>query len=283
MQPSTVKYRPVKAGFAMAGIAGIILSSSSCTTEKPVSYFQGGLDTTLVDAYRAPEPVIQNGDYLGITFFSDNPAATSIYNQPAMGGGGSSPAAATSSSRVNAASAGDVRQESAPYPVDPEGYIRLHAIGKVRVEGLTRQALENLLTEKIVALGVLSNPYCVVRQMGTRVTILGEVRAPGIYMMQNDRATILDALGMAGDILFSGRKEQIIRVREDKGRRTYAKLDLTDAGILRSPELYLRNNDLLVVQANKFGNMQGRMATQQNVALLISLISVIGILFNTFR
>ncbi len=267
----------------MAGIAGILLSLSSCMTEKPVSYFQSGIDTTLVDAYRAPESVIQKGDFLSITFFSDNPAATSIFNQPGMGGGGNSSLGASSSSRVSAAAPGDVRQESAPYPVDPEGYIRLHAIGKVRVEGLTKQALENLLTEKILAMGVLSNPYCIVRQMGTRVTILGEVRSPGIYMLQNDRATILDALGMAGDILFSGRKEQIIRVREDKGRRTYAKLDLTDAGILRSPDLYLRNNDLLVVQANKFGNMQGRIATQQNIALLISLISVVGILFNTFR
>lgn len=267
----------------MAGIAGILLSVSSCMTEKPVTYFQSGFDTTLVDTYRAPEAIIQKGDYLSIYFFSDNPSATSIYNQTAGGAGANTLPSSVTSGRGSAAIAGDARQESAPYLVDPEGFIRLHAIGKVRAEGLTKQALEKLLTEKIVALGVLSNPYCIVRQMGIRVTILGEVRAPGIYMLQNERATILEALGMAGDILFSGRKEEIIRVREEKGRRTYAKLDLTDADILRSADLYLRNNDLLVIQANKYGNAQSRMVSQQNIALLISLISVIGILFNTFR
>lgn len=276
-------YRPVKVRLAMAGIAGILLSASSCYTEKPVSYFQKGLDTTLADAYRAPEPIIQKGDYLSITFFSDNPAATTIFNQPSMGGGASSQVSAVSFSRSNAASTGDARPESSPYVVDSEGAIRLHAIGKVQADGLTKQALENLLTEKIVAMGVLSNPYCVVRQMGTRVTILGEVHVPGIYMLQNDRATIFEALGMAGDIMFSGRKEDVIRVREEKGRRTYAKLDLSNADILRSGDLYLRNNDLLVVQANKYGNMQGQIVTQQNIAMLISLVSVIGILFNTFR
>jgi polysaccharide biosynthesis/export protein len=63
-------------------ITVLILGLSSCFGSKPVAYFnQGVIDTAKIQSINVPEQVIQKGDLLTITIYSDNPDATAIYNQ----------------------------------------------------------------------------------------------------------------------------------------------------------------------------------------------------------
>ena len=114
---------------------GTMCLTSSCFLSKPVPYFQGGLDTSRVQGVLIPEQLIQKGDILNITVYSDNPQATAIFNQ-ASGSSATSTVSTTAGSQVNPASA--VMNASSGYLVDNAGNVRMHALGVLYVEGLTR-------------------------------------------------------------------------------------------------------------------------------------------------
>jgi polysaccharide export outer membrane protein len=270
---------PIRIPHAWAAALLLLTMAASCRIEKPVSYFSNGLDTALVDKSIHPELPVSPGDLLSIMFFSDNPEATAIFNQ-AGGGSAASPASQTQdNTRQSMAGAAGV-QSQVVYRVDSAGQVRIHGLGLVPLAGLTLAEAERRLTARIASLEVLSNPYCVVRYSGIRVTVLGEVRAPGAFQTPNDRMTIFDLLGMAGDILPSGRKEEVLLIRDENGRRTYAKLDLTSQAIFRSPHLHLRQNDLVVVQANGLQMSQSETRRQQYLGMAVSAASILVLLLN---
>lgn len=264
---------------ASAAAALLLVFAASCRTEKPIGYFDKGVDTTLVDTSVHSQLMVRPGDLLSITFYSDNPEATAIYNQA---GGGSSASPASAMQENTRQSSGNTAggQSPAVYRVDPAGQVRIHGLGLVPLAGRTLYEAERHLTERIASMGVLSNPYCVVRFTGIRVTVLGEVRNPGAFQTSNDQMTIFDVIGMAGDILPSGRKQDVLVIRDEDGRRTYAQLDLTTQEIFRSPHLQLRQNDLVVVQPNRFQVTAREVRRQQNLGMIVSVASILVVLLN---
>jgi polysaccharide export outer membrane protein len=90
----------------------------------------------------------------------------------------------------------------------------------------------------------------------------------------------MEALAMAGDILPSGRKEDVLLVRQDENRRTYTLLDLTRQDIFRSPHFTLKQNDMIVVQANKLQQNMAFTMRQQYLGLAVSVASILVLLFN---
>jgi polysaccharide export outer membrane protein len=264
-----------------ATLFAVLLSTlaASCRLEKPPGYFEQGIDTAVVDVSVRPELPIQPGDLLSILFYSDNPEATAIYNQ-VSGVYARSPAASAQENIRQSASGGGAAQAPAGYRVDADGNIRIHGLGSVKAQGLTRAELERRLTERITAMGVLTNAYCVVQFSGIRITVLGEVRAPGAFQTANERMTVFDAIGMAGDILPSGRKQDVLVIRDEDGRRSYAKVDLTSQDVFRSPHLHLRQNDLVVVQANRLQLAASDTQRQQYMSLAVSAASILILLLN---
>jgi polysaccharide export outer membrane protein len=245
-------------------------------TRPAVPYFSNGLiDTVKVQAVTVPEQRIQKGDVLSISIFSDNPSATAIYNQ--AGGSGSAAPAGTSGERGMPASSPD------GYLVDNNGYIRLHAIGLLKVEGITRQNLETLIIEKINQLGVLSNPYCVVRYSNFKITVLGEVRTPGVFTIPTEKVNVLEALGMAGDITDFGLKDQILLIRENGTSRTYANINLTDPAIFNSLNFYLQQNDVIVVKPDKKKPTSSDSLRLQYISLGLAAVSTIALIITLFR
>lgn len=257
-------------------LLAMVLAFSSCFSTKPVPYFQGGLDTTQSQNIKIPDQTIQKGDILNIVIYSDNVEATAIYNQAAGAGAASSVQGAKGN--MTTAPAG-----TTGYLVDNNGNIRLHAIGVLPVEGLTRQQLEALITQKLVQLGVLSNPYCVIRFNNFKVTVLGEVAAPGVFTIPTEKASVLEALGLAGDITIYGRKDMVMLIRENQGKRTYYNLNLTDPTIFSSPNFYLRQNDVLVVQADQRKTTAGDQQSMMYLTLAFTALSTVAILITLFR
>jgi polysaccharide export outer membrane protein len=261
--------------FILLAIAGGIFFVS-CVGSKPVPYFKGGLDTTQLQNIVIPDQLIQKGDILSIAIYSDNAEATAIYNQ--AGGGG-----VTASPKGDRGNASSGSGGSAGYLVDNNGNIRMHALGLIQVEGLTRQQLETLITEKIEKLGVLTNPYCVIRFNNFKIIVLGDVAAPGVFTIPTEKASVLEALGMAGDITTYGRKDQVMLIREIQGKRTYANLDLTDPSIFSSPYFYLRQNDILVVQSDPRKATAADQQTMLYITLGFTAISTVAIIIGLFR
>jgi polysaccharide export outer membrane protein len=249
---------------------------SSCYNSRPVAYFQDGkLDTSITHSIEIPEYVVQKGDILNITIYSDNPEATAIFNQASAGMSN-----INQSSGKGAAATSNVANG---YLVDREGNIRLHAIGLLHVEGLTKRSIESQIIEKLQVLGVLTSPYCVVRLSNFRITVLGEVTAPGVYSMPSEKASILDAIGQAGDLTIYGRKDQILLIRESMGRRTYTDIDLTKPDIFTSPNFYLQNNDVLVVKADRKKTTPADQQTLQLITIGLTALSTLAILLTIFK
>ena len=137
------------------------------------------------------------------------------------------------------------------YTVDQNGYIDFPVVGKIKIQGLTREAtaeyIKNALMEKELAL----DPVVTVDFANLSVSVLGDVKAPGRYFIDRDDYTILDAIAKAGDLNITGVRENVIVLRmEDNVQKSYT-IDLTSAqSVYTSPVYYLRQNDVVVVNPN---------------------------------
>jgi len=275
---TTRTFKPAIPAFCIAIVLmSMVTGFSSCLSSKPVPYFQGGLDTTQLQDVRIPDQRIQKGDILSIVIYSDNAEATAIFNQAAGGG------TAVASPQGAKGNAPTVSGNTSGYLVDNNGNIRLHAIGVLQVEGLTRQQLEELITQRLTQLGVLSNPYCIIRFNNFKIIVLGEVSSPGVFTIPTEKASVLEALGMAGDINMYGEKDKVMLIRENGGKRTYYNLDLTDPKIFSSPNFYLRQNDVLVVPANNKKATPEDQQTRQNITLALAIVTTAALLFTIFK
>jgi polysaccharide export outer membrane protein len=272
--------KSMKQVFMMTFLIGMMMFATSCFLSKPVPYFKGGLDTTQLQNITIPDQLIQKGDILNITVYSDNPEATNIFNQ--AGGvpptGSTSPISGTRGNMMTTNSTA-----TGGYLVDNAGNIRMHAIGVLNVEGLTRQQLEELVTAKLRKLDVLQNPYCIIRHTNFKIIVLGEVTNPGVFTIPSEKASVLEALGLAGDITTFGRKDNVMLIRENSGKRSYYSINLTDPMVFASPNFYLRQNDVLVIQADDKKPTASDQQMMQALTLGLTVVTSLTLLINLFR
>src|SRR5579872_68947 len=223
--------------------------SASCGSTRPFTYMQGQFDTAKFSQIPVADPAIQKSDLLSIIVYSDNPQATVLFNQPMIGAASNSGGLAGSAgmtSTPGTTSGAGVPQTTAGYLVDQRGDITFQGIGLLHVEGLTRSQLIDTLNDRLKQF--LTNPYCTVRFLNNRFTMLGEVAKPGMYTIPGDQLNILEAIGLAGDLTFYGRRDNVLIVRENNGKREFARLDLTKPDIMGSPYFYLQQNDMVIVE-----------------------------------
>ena len=134
-----------------------------------------------------------------------------------------------------------------PYLVDSEGFIDMPGIGRIKVEGMRRTELVDYITKTLIERGLVKEPVVSVSFQNYRVTVLGEVRNPGTYTMPSERVTILQALGMAGDLALQADRHDIILIRDEDGKQVHYKIDLTQSDILNSELFFMHQNDVLYV------------------------------------
>jgi polysaccharide export outer membrane protein len=212
----------------------------SCRTTQPVQYLQGPIDTAALSKVNLPEPLIQKGDLIGITVYSDNPEATAVFNQQMS---------TTLAASAASGTAGATSQSMPGYLVDANGNVRFPLLGELHAEGLTKMRLEALLKEKLAG-KYLSNPYFNIRFLNYKFTILGEIAKQGVYTIPGERISILEGLGMAGDITLYGLKDSIMVVREINDKRSFGYLDVSKPDVFTSPYYYLQQNDVVIVKAS---------------------------------
>jgi len=181
-------------------IIAFLLIYSSCTPVKQLKYFQDLPDTSHISlpSMQPDERVIQIKDRLQITFGAVDDEAATIFNK--YGG-------VLTSGTDLISTAGTQQTELSGFLVDAEGTLDFPVLGKIRAVGLTAIQLKDTLTRKVAP--YLKNPLVNVRFISFRVTVLGEVRAPGVYNLPIQNTTILDALGVSGDLPPSAKRSDI--------------------------------------------------------------------------
>lgn len=137
------------------------------------------------------------------------------------------------------------------YLVELDGTINFPLLGQIKVAGLTRRQLIELVQSRLKKEGYIKNPVVTVRFLNFRISILGEVQSPGTYYIAGERITLFEALSMAGDLTIHGRRNRVAVIRETDGVRTILYHDLRSRDVFLSPNYYLKQNDMVYVEPNR--------------------------------
>jgi len=209
-----------------------ILIFTSCSTKKEILYFQDIEKIENFEAIEHFEPKIEVNDVLRITVSSLNeevvePFRMNTNGQSGNNGGGE-----------NAVLNG--------YLVDAEGNINFPVLGRLQVKDFTRQELEELLTERIRE--YVTDAVIQVRIVNFKITILGEVGSQGVIKIPDERVSIPELIAMAGGITYDGKRNNILVIRDDNGKKTYGYVDITKSEVFENPFYYLKQNDIVYVE-----------------------------------
>jgi len=142
---------------------------------------------------------------------------------------------------------------SSAYTVDCNGEIDFPVVGKVKVEGLSREEVAAHIKYILVTRNLVQDPVVTVEYANLGFSVLGEVGRPGRYSFDRDRLTLLDALSMAGDLSIQGKRENVTVIREQGVQRMTYRINMLYAdSIYSSPAFYLQQNDIVYVEPNSY-------------------------------
>jgi len=244
--------------FTLAALACLCLISS-CTSRKKFIYFQG--EQQVASEKASFSPSLKKDDLLGILVLGLEPEAVLPFNLP--------------QGLLYPSNIGGYAQ-GAPTPpgylIDDEGNIDFPVLGKIHLEGLSRSQAVDLLKEKLA--DYIKKPSVIMRILNYKVTVLGEVRNPGTFTIPNERITLPEALGIAGDLLITGKRNNLLVVRDIDGKKTETRIDLTSKDVFKSNVYYLQQNDVVYVEPNR-AKVNSSVLNPANVGLAISVLSLI--------
>ena len=241
-------------------LAGLIILSS-CGSSKKVVYLQDADVNMRVKTEIEYKTVIHPDDLLSIVVSCDDLESAVPFNTPMIGLGRE----VTSSSQ----------QIPRGYLVDKAGEIDFPVLGKLKVEGISRNELSEMFKEKLSL--YLKNPIVTIQFQNFKVTVLGEVKNPGCYQVSSERVSLLDALGMAGDLQINGKRKNVLIMREQGNEKVFARVDLTSSDYINTPFFYLQQNDVVYVEPNK-GRIAGGNAGTFLPYVLSSLSTLIAVI-----
>lgn len=236
----------------------IVSLISSCASRKEIVYLQDIESITAISEAHYNIPTIRPNDILIINVSTFDMEAAQPFNlvMPAR----------------NIMETQNVANRNAQgYTVNPEGTIEFPVLGTLQVGGLTRMELVDKLKKELKV--YLKDPIVNITISNYKVTVLGEVARPGTYPINDERITLLEALGMAGDLTIYGKRDNILILREDEGVKTYNRVDITQSDFLHSPYYYLYQNDVIYVEPNQA--QVGGSAYNRNTSVYISIASVL--------
>jgi polysaccharide export outer membrane protein len=238
-------FRLLRTAILALGLAAL----ASCATPANIAYFQDAVnDTTLTPAKARPIRLKPN-DQISVIVNSRDPQVTAMFNLPyyttrigeaqtltSMAGTGSSLTASNSISG---------------YTVDSNGYIDFPVIGPILVADRTREQTAEHIKELLIESRQIKDPVVTVEFMNLGFSVLGEVTRPGRFKIDRDRFTILDAIGLAGDLTINGQREDVTLIRHDGKKDHIYKINLLDARqMYASPAFYVQQGDVIYVTPN---------------------------------
>lgn len=185
-------------------------------------------------------------------------------------------ASAELSGLYNAAQGAGFGEASGGYLVNKAGIIQFYKLGELKVSGLTRADLKELLQRELAPF--LKDPVATVRFANHRITVLGEVGTPGVKTIPNDQITLLEAIGQSGDLTENARRDKILVIRQTEGGKAFRHLNLTDHSIFTSPYFYLQNEDVVYVEPEK--PTQSAQQTNQIISYVLTGVSLLTFLLS---
>lgn len=236
---------------------------ASCSTPQNFNYLQdleNGQQTAItVDGHIRLQP----NDQITVIVKSKDPQLSNLFNK----------SLATQISQGTTAGS----QYIAPYTVSPHGTIEIPVVGEIQISGMTRYEAEQAIKRELQK-ELLKDANVTVELHNMTYTVTGEVKTPGVYRIEKDQLTLMEALGKAGDLSQYGKRDSIMVVRtEGNMRKTYI-LSLNSAkDLFGSEAYYIHQNDIIYVKAN---DVKARQSTAngnetRSISFWLSIVSVL--------
>lgn len=238
-----------------------LLTIFSCSTTRNITYFNNaeiGVERFISQDYNHK---IHKDDLLKISISSQSPDLIIPFTQTQQ-----SVSSTTSNETDNS--------QKCVYLVNTSGNIIFPILGAIYAEGLTHEQLADVIETKLKEGEYILDPTVSVELKNFKITVLGEVKSPGVKEIATNRVTIFDALSLAGDMTIYGVRDSIAIIRENDGKRVVSKVDVHNKEILDSPYYYLQPNDIVYVEPNKKQQKQSD-SNPLIVSYILSSLSVI--------
>ncbi|MGB5941999.1 MAG: polysaccharide biosynthesis/export family protein [Leeuwenhoekiella sp.] len=232
----------------------------SCGNTKDTIYFRSADESSYASFIEKYDDVIQPNDLLSITVTDLNEEATAIFNNPNVSTG-------------QIISNSGFPMPLSGYLVNNKGYITFPVLGDLKAWGKTKRDLAEEIETALISQKLLIEPIVQIRYLNFRVSVLGEVGKPSVLVVQNEKISVLEALGMAGDITIFGKRDDVLLIRESAGVKKLIHLDLTSEEIFSSPYYYLKTNDVLYIRPIRARIASTSVATQW-LPIIISVLSL---------
>ena len=238
----------------------LILLLSSCSTKEKIVYLSGinqETATNINNEFQNYYPLhITQGDVLLISVSALDPEAVAVFNLPL----------------ISYTTPGTLTVNQSPslqyYLVERDGTINFPVVGRIKLEGLTTEDATRVVAAEVEK--YVNNPVVFLRFLNYQITVLGEVNGPGRFNLNSQRVSILDAIGLAGDLTIFGLRENVLVVRESNGKLEFGRIDLTSPTLFSSPYYYLQQNDMVYIEPNP-----NRVVASKNINLYMSIFSTI--------
>lgn len=254
----------------------LVLFSCKSRPSNDLNYMQNIEQTATQLVLANSTNFIQPGDQLVIMVTARDMEVAKPFNQNYSSGN----TAQYSLPSSNLPTASQTTVSGPTYVVDSESNIYFPYIGKMSVAGKTIEMFRDELRNKLTA--YIKDPGINIRHANYKITVLGEVRNPGTFVVPDGNATLLSALGLAGDLTIHGKRDNVLVLRKMNDEVVKKTLDLRDAGIISSDFYQLKQNDVIVVAANESKQKESRM--NPNTPLYIGaagiIVTILGVIFS---
>lgn len=240
-------------------LAAAVLAFSSCSISKKYVYLQ---DMEVGQKYaieQINQAVVHTGDKLDIVVTCKSPELAIPFNYQA---------GVVTVDNGQVAAAGQALSKG--YKVDSDGFILFPVLGRLHVEGLTLRQTEDMIKAMIADGNYIKDPTVTIEFLNFKFVTWGAI-GNGVYTVDGDKITIIEALAMAGGVPNTSRNDNVMVIREKDGNREVYKMDLKTKDIFNNPGFYLQQNDVVYVEPKfKVGE-----TTRQTFLTVLSTMSTV--------
>jgi polysaccharide export outer membrane protein len=245
----------------------VLMAFFSCVDTRKATSFNSLTDSKIEYKVESLEPVLKKNDLLNILVSSINTEASNLYNLYTIV---NSPGSAISGTL----------QQTAGYLVDQDGNLQFPMLGTIRAAGLTKKQLKEIIIKGLIQKNLLYDPIVSVRYLNYKVTVIGEVAKPSVINVPSEKITLLEAVGLAGDLTLYAKRDYILIIRDDQeGNRVIKRINLNDNDLLMSPYYYLKSDDVVYVPPNN-AKVAGTSNTRQWLPAVLGGLSFIAIVID---
>ena len=231
----------------------VTFAITSCATKKEILYFQDIEKLNASNSTQYFEPVVEPNDILYISVSATDETVLLPYKKN-LG-----------------IENNNIDEQLQGYLVSVDGTIQYPGLGAVDVVGKTRKQIITQLTSMLSQ--YVKDVVVDVRVINFKVTILGEVANPGVYVVKDERISLPQAIGLAGDFTADGKRESVTIIREEDGKQMVHRVDFTKSDLFQSPYYFLKQNDIVYVEPSLRGVKKSGFIP--DIPALLSLVTVV--------